>query len=318
MDKRKPKDFFEDEAEPWVLTGYNDDGYNYPVALHRARIIQKIIGNLGENKLGVDLGCGGGNVSIALANNGHTMVGIDESKKMIEIANASLGKSSQSTQERVEFFCKPLEDNCLGEGQFDFCIAMGVIGYLAKDETLFDVARRLLKPGGVFFISCRNRLFNMHSISFRTEYEIANKKARDLIGEIYEMHKEIPTEAITDMLNRLKCIALELPDHGNVDPDQMKSPTEKTTSYSAYSPFSEPRQHTPKRLTQVAYKCGFDNSGYFGVHPHLINPRLNELLPPGVFNRISSCLEAFEHLPISLTWSSVFLGVFNKIDHAIK
>jgi hypothetical protein len=33
-----------------------------------------------------------------------------------------------------------------------------------------------------------------------------------------------------------------------------------------------------------------------------------------VFNQLSDCLGAFESLPISLTWSSQFIGVFEKQD----
>ena len=74
----------------------------------------------------------------------------------------------------------------------------------------------------------------------------------------------------------------------------------------------DPRQHTPMRLNTVAEKYGLVNIGCYGVHPHLLVPRLNYLLLPRVFNRISDSLCVFERLPISLIWSSCFISIFEK------
>ena len=49
-----------------------------------------------------------------------------------------------------------------------------------------------------------------------------------------------------------------------------------------------------------------------GVHPHLIDPNFNKILPPKVFNTLSECLEPLEDHPASLAISSVIMGVFKK------
>ena len=49
MSNTEVTDFFHDHAESWVLNGYNDDGYNYPVALHRLRIIKRILSSYGNS-----------------------------------------------------------------------------------------------------------------------------------------------------------------------------------------------------------------------------------------------------------------------------
>ena len=313
MSNNKVKEFFENNAESWVLNGYNDDGYNYPTAFHRARIIKKILKSE-ENKLEiVDLGCGSGNISIMLAELGHSVIGIDESKAMIELSEIERNKLSNSDKRNVNFNCESITNNSLNEGQYDICIAMGVIGYFEKDKTLFKEVKRLLKPGGLFIVSCRNRLFNMQSLTFRTINEIENNNAKELINEIEELYEKLPENKVEDFLQIIKRSVLDLSDEKSYDKEQMKSPHQKRGKDNAYKPFYEPRQHTPKRITKTARTIGFGEKAFYGVHPHLIDPNLNKLLPPKLFNQLSSCLEVLEDLPVSLVWSSVFIGVFEKV-----
>jgi len=311
MNKTQVTDFFDDNSELWVLNGYNDDGYNYPVALHRLRVIKKILSAFDSGLKIADLGCGGGNVSLALADLGHNVTGIDGADNMIELSNDLRSSASQDIQNRVKFECSPITDNQQESGTFDVCIAMGVIGYFEKDEELFNEARRLLKPGGLFLVSCRNRLFNMQSISFRTANEINQNTAEPLIDEIQELYEQrVPVNNANNMVERLRNIVGNLPNELAYDIKEMQSPSDKGKKGTYYKPFYEPRQHTPNELTANAKNCGFDNLSYHGIHPHLIDPNLNKLLPPKLFNQISSCLEAFEDLPVSLLISSVFIASF--------
>ena len=311
MNDAKVKEFFSENAQGWVMNGYNDDGYNYPTALHRARIIKKILQSK-ESKLNIaDLGCGAGNVSLMLAELGHSVIGIDESEKMIEMSENERNKLSNSIKNNVKFNCESITNNSLKKGKYDICIAMGIIGYFENDETLFKEVKRLLKPEGIFIVSCRNRLFNMKSITFRTKNEINNNYAIALIDEIEGLYDKVPIDIVENMINNMKENILKLPDHTDYDEDAMKSPSHKSNNKN-YEPFYEPRQHTPKYLNSTAKQCGFKNIQYYGVHPHLLDPNLNKMFPPKIFNQISSFLEPLEELPISLVWSSVFIGVFSK------
>ena len=310
MSNSEVTDFFHDHAESWVLNGYNDDGYNYPVALHRLRIIKRILSDYGNGLEIADLGCGGGNISMALAELNNNVIGIDGAEKMIKLSNSLRSTASKDIQKRVSFEHSPITDNKQKKGKFDVCIAMGVIGYFEHDSELFDEAKRLLKPGGLFLVSCRNKLFNMQSISFRTANEINNNNAIEILDEIETLYERIPVERANDMVQKLKNSVNSLPDYIEYDLEKMKSPSVKRNNDLAYQPYYEPRQHTPNGLTHIANQCGFESLSYHGVHPHLIDPNINKLLPPKVFNQISSCLNVLEDLPVSLTWSSVFIGAF--------
>ena len=312
MGNKEVTQFFENNAQSWVLNGYNDDGYNYPTALHRSRIIKKILKSK-KNKLKiVDLGCGAGNVTIMLAKLGHKIIGIDESKSMIEMAEKEKSKLSKIVKKNITFINESITNNTLQEEEFDVCISMGVIGYLEKDEILFQIAKKLLNNKGLFIVSCRNRLFNMQSLTFRTINEIKNKNAEELINELLELYDAIPTKNINQMVKKLKKNVYELSNDISFNDDQKKSPHEAKGTDNSYKPFYEPRQHTPKQIDRLSKEIGFEPSSFFGVHPHLLDPNLNKLLPPKLFNQLSSCLEAFEDLPISLVFSSVFIGVFKN------
>ena len=53
------------------------------------------------------------------------------------------------------------------------------------------------------------------------------------------------------------------------------------------------------KLKLNAKKFGFKLNSLHGVHPHLIDPNLNKLLPPQVFNKLSDCLKPLEDHSVS-------------------
>ena len=89
--------FFSKHSNSWIYNGYNNDGYNYPVAAKRLSLVKKILfKNFRNKKLKIlDIGCGGGHVSLELANDGHIVRGIDQSVQMIEISSKHRDKLSK-------------------------------------------------------------------------------------------------------------------------------------------------------------------------------------------------------------------------------
>ena len=119
------------------------------------------------------------------------------------VINSLRSTASKKLQKRVIFEHSSITDNKQEDGKFDVCIAMGVIGYFKHDSELFNEVKRLLKPGGIFLVSCRNQLFNMQSISFRTASEINNNNAISLIDEIEGLYSRIPVNKANDMVEKL-------------------------------------------------------------------------------------------------------------------
>lgn len=98
----------------------------------------------------LDLGCGTGNLTMLLAEEGYQLTGVDISPEMIEIAIA------KATQEglNVEFLVQDQCDLDMPEGVFDTVISTcDVLNYLLTVEDLSDAVKevaKVLKPGGLW------------------------------------------------------------------------------------------------------------------------------------------------------------------------
>ena len=312
IDKQFMQTTFKDEANAWIKSAYGEDGFSFPVAKHRARLVLKILAEENNQLVVADLGCGGGHLAVLLANAGHTVTGIDQSEKMIEIACARQQKLGLNARKRVAFVNADLECQDLKEASMDCVVSMGVIGYLDDDDLLFSQAKQLLKPGGLFLVSCRNRLFNMSSLTHRTMREIENGSASVLLGEIDSLYSPIDRDKVNNFINNLVRIATTLsatPSSTALDLQQNANNSTANTDSA-----TEARQHTPSELNTTAARYGMSEQSVYGVHPHIMDPRLAGLLPKGLFDKLCEAMTAFEEESAILPICSVFLSAYRLND----
>ena len=307
MDKPRVARHFREQADAWVRGGYDGGAYDYPTARHRARVVARLLKAAGRPLSVLDLGCGAGHLACALAEHGHSVLGVDDSPRMIELANQRLAAAPKAVGARLTFVQGDIETAEFEPGAFDAVMAMGVIGYLADDDKLLSLAAGALKPDGRFLVSCRNRLFNMVSLTHRTVREIESGAAPALIAEIQALARPVANAAARDMVAALAETATRLAADAGAWPPPA-APEAKTAAPVG----AEARQHTPNEIADKARAHGFATVSFHGIHPHLIDPALNRLLPPGVFNALSGCLDALEDEPASLAWSSVFIAAFRN------
>lgn len=308
------KRYFEENSELWIEDAYKTQDYNYPVGLNRLRILDKILENTeSKEKILLDIGCGGGDISIAMAQKGFKVIGLDMSSAMLEIAEKRRNELPESISNRLTFKQVDFDkiQDIIEEKSIDVIVAFGFIGYLPNDEIFFEKCSKLLKDRSKLVISCRNRLFNMTSISGYTEKEIKSGEAIGLISELNSMYKDkLPKENVIDFVKNLKATL------NSIDIDQIENllseRNEKAENELKATNLVEPRQQTPERIEAIGKTFGFNAIKSYGVHPHIIVPKLNKMLPPQIFNKISDSLCSFEELPISLVWSSVFITEFEK------
>jgi 2-polyprenyl-6-hydroxyphenyl methylase / 3-demethylubiquinone-9 3-methyltransferase len=102
----------------------------------------------------VDVGCGGGLLSEALARAGANVTAIDLGTKLIEIAKLHLFESNLQVDYRVQ----SSEELAAAEGgTFDVVCCMEMIEHVPDPLVLIRDLAAMLKPGGQLFLSTLNR-----------------------------------------------------------------------------------------------------------------------------------------------------------------
>jgi SAM-dependent methyltransferase len=252
-----------------------------------------------------DLGCGGGDLCLEAARLGMETTGVDIAEGMIEQAARAAEGLEQEARARLRFLQGDVLASGLPEASFDAVTALGLIEYLPQDGPLLGEAHRLLRPGGVLVVSCRNRLFNMASLNQYTAREVREGDAVALLAELEGLgHDGLSTDALDDLAARLGDLAPAL--RGALEEDRLAGagPPGSRPSFG-----QDRRQHSPGELAGSAREAGFTDAAFVGVHPHPLPPAA-EPLAPRFYNQLARAFEALEREPLALTWSSAFLGVF--------
>lgn len=150
LDKAEVKKFSQHAAMWWSING--------PMrTLHQVnplRLNFVLSHSLLKDKKLVDIGCGGGIFSEALAEQGAEVFGIDANPQLIKIAKLHLLESLQ----QVHY------ENCLVEDfaqqnpqQFDVITCMEMLEHVPDVPSIIQAISTLLKPGGKVFFSTLNR-----------------------------------------------------------------------------------------------------------------------------------------------------------------
>jgi len=93
----------------------------------------------------LDVACGIGNVSLRLAKEGYTVVGIDGVKHLVEIAREkSFPRGTNVTFQHFDI----ARGNVPGAGTFDVLVSMHTLYWHPNPIALVDSCRRALRPGG--------------------------------------------------------------------------------------------------------------------------------------------------------------------------
>jgi 2-polyprenyl-6-hydroxyphenyl methylase/3-demethylubiquinone-9 3-methyltransferase len=103
----------------------------------------------------VDMGCGGGLLTIPLVARGMHVVGIDRSRRSLACAAGramSPANRARSTFLCADATCPPLADGCA-----DLVLLADVLEHLDRPEAAIQEAARLLSPGGALFVNTLNR-----------------------------------------------------------------------------------------------------------------------------------------------------------------
>jgi SAM-dependent methyltransferase len=307
------REYFSEHARQWLRRAY-DDGHHppaYPVGIQRLRLTMEVVVERLGSRRGqlVDLGCGGGEFCAHAADLGFEVVGVDIAGGMIEEAERRRRTLSEAGQHRLRLCEGDALVSDLPAGGADAVTAIGLVEYLDGDDQFFREAARLLRPGGVLVVSCRNRLFNLASLNDYTRSEIESGAAGALLAELRDFASNAGGhDRLKEFAARLRAAADELDEALAEDAGEARL----LAAPVAVPSFARPRrQHSPRELAMAAAAHGFSSPAFMAVHPHPLPPTF-EAVAPRFYNRLAAAMEVFERTPASLVWSSAFLGVFSR------
>jgi len=137
---------------------WEKDGYYFRslqnITPFRLLLIEELVGDLKDKKV-LDLGCGGGLISIPLIEKGAQLNGIDISKESIEVARvASKGKGN--------FVVGDISSLNLSSESVDCVLIVDVLDHIPHFARVIREASRVLKKNGKLFVGTLNRTLIAH------------------------------------------------------------------------------------------------------------------------------------------------------------
>ncbi len=144
-------DIFDDNAASWwdINGPYKTLHHINPTRLNYI----KRYANLTDQQV-LDIGCGGGILSEALAKNKANVVGIDISRQLIDIAKLHLYESNLT----IDYQCIDIDNFAINHQQsFNVIVCMEMLEHVNDPNHIIKHCSSLLKQGGTLILSTLNR-----------------------------------------------------------------------------------------------------------------------------------------------------------------
>lgn len=107
-----------------------------------------------KNSAVLDVGCGGGVLSEAMALAGADVTAIDLSKESVKVAR----EHAKSQDLSVNYLCQSADSMALdGENKFDVVTCMELLEHVEEPHSMIQSMANCIKPGGSLFVSTLNR-----------------------------------------------------------------------------------------------------------------------------------------------------------------
>lgn len=140
----------------------------------------------------LDVGCGGGILSEALARLGASVTGLDAAAEVIQAAQVHADQDAK-IRDRISYVCGSLEDHILGlEQPYDAVIASEVVEHVSSVPAFLSACNAALRPGGSLFITTVNRTV----MSFLFAIVMAEWVLRIVPRGTHEWNKFVPPEEV--------------------------------------------------------------------------------------------------------------------------
>jgi len=166
---------------------------NHPVALLRAEnsvrnpwIIKKVEETFKSPVEILDVGCGAGLLTNALALEGHAVTGIDLSIQSLRVAQ------KRDVTQKVHYLTANAYNLPFSKKSFDVVCAMDILEHVESPEKLIEEASRVLKPNGLFFFHTFNRNFLSYLLIIKgVDWFVANAPKNMHVYPLFIKPKEL-------------------------------------------------------------------------------------------------------------------------------
>ena len=151
----KVTDYFESEASYWddVYQGRDVQSAIYQLRLKRVlALVDRLSLPAGSHVL--DLGCGAGLATVALARRGYIVEAVDAARAMLERTVRHAAESGVC--DRIRATVGDIFHLAFPEATFALVLAIGVIPWLDSPQKALKELARVLKPGGYLLVTADN------------------------------------------------------------------------------------------------------------------------------------------------------------------
>jgi len=153
--QRSVTDYFESSAAYWK-TVYSDDRLLPTVYQDRHNTALGWIEDLDLRQSAriLEIGCGAGLITVALARSGYTVDALDSTTTMLQMTRSAA--AHHCVQDRVRVHSADVHALPFQARAFDLVIAIGVIPWLHSERVALQEMQRVLKPGGYLLVTADN------------------------------------------------------------------------------------------------------------------------------------------------------------------
>jgi ubiquinone/menaquinone biosynthesis C-methylase UbiE len=182
--RREVTEYFESTAAYWKEL-YSGDSLLPTIYQDRHNTALRWIHDLllPPNARILEVGCGAGLVTLALARNGYSVHALDSTTAMLQMTR----NGSAHLQDRVRLHAGDVHALPFQAHTFDLVIAIGVIPWLHSERVALQEIRRVLKPGGYLLATADNnarltRILDPRSSPLLAPLRLAAKRCLQLCG----------------------------------------------------------------------------------------------------------------------------------------
>jgi ubiquinone/menaquinone biosynthesis C-methylase UbiE len=179
-------DYFESTAVYWQ-TLYSDDGLSSTIYQDRHNTALTWIRdlNLVPSARILEVGCGAGLVTSALARSGYTVDALDSTTAMLQMTGNDAAR--HRVQDRIRMYAADVHALPFQAHTFDLVIAIGVIPWLHSEHLALQEMRRVLKHDGHLLVTADNnarlnRILDPLSSPASAPFRVVAKRVLRLCG----------------------------------------------------------------------------------------------------------------------------------------